>query len=138
MRIQIVERKSMGRIVTVKVRFTREEYDLLERMAEQDVETKSRSGNKNRSAYIRQCIFKASRPARLDLKKELKDLKFQIRKIGVNINQVAAKGNSSYVTESDLKILRESLHMVEIQFLEMIRKIEETYGDHEDFEDRIG
>lgn len=133
--MQIAEGKSMGRIVTIKVRFTREEYDLLEQMAEQDPETKRRSGSKNRSAYIRKCIFQASYPARLDLKKELKDLKFQIRKIGVNINQVAAKGNSSYVTESDLKVLREALHMVEIQFLEMIRKIEETYGDYKDSED---
>lgn len=135
--MQIAEEKGMGRIVTVKIRFTREEYELLEQMAEQDAETKRRSGNKNRSAYIRKCIFKTSHSARLDLKKELKDLKFQIRKIGVNINQVAAKGNSSYVTGNDIKALRESLHMVEIQFLEMIRKIEETYGDHKDSENRI-
>lgn len=119
----------MERNIIFKLRLTREEYERLKRLAEKDTETKTKTENKNMSAYIRKCIFSQERNS-FDLKKELQDLKYQIRKIGVNINQVAAKGNKSYVTEKDITILRESLHMVEIQFLETIRKIEETYGDH--------
>lgn len=111
------------------IRLTAEEYELLEKLAEEDEETHSRNKKKNMSAFIRKRIFSGS-SLEEGLTEKLKDVEYQVRKIGVNINQVAAKANSSYVSGKDIKALSAALHSVDIQFLEMTRKIEETYGGY--------
>lgn len=111
------------------IRLTTEEFELLEKLAEEDKETHSRNRKKNMSAFIRKQIFSGS-SLEQGLAEKLKDVAYQVRKIGVNINQVAAKANSSYVTEKDVSILLDALHSIDIKFLEMTRKIEETYGNH--------
>ncbi len=122
----------MNRERRFELMFTQKEYRLLCELAENDPDTKTKkTKEKNISAYIRKKIFYGiNRPQ--DLKKELENLNYQVRKIGVNINQVTAKINSSYANPNDIKILKNHLHDVEIGFMEMIRKIEETYGDYED------
>lgn len=122
----------MGRNFETHIRFTEAEYKLLAELAEEDADTKTKkNAKKNISAYIRKRIFSGlNRPA--DLKQELKDLNYQVRKIGININQVTAKVNSSYVTPEDMLRLDTHLHEVENSFWEMIRKMEETYGGNED------
>ncbi len=122
----------MNRERRFELMFTQKEYRLLCELAENDPDTKTRkTKEKNISAYIRKKIFEGTdRPQ--DLKKELENLNYQVRKIGVNINQVTVKINSSYANPNDIKILENHLHDVEIGFMEMIRKIEETYGDYED------
>lgn len=111
------------------IRLTQDEYRQLEKLAENDKETHSKNKKKNMSAFIRKQIFSGSSMEQ-GLQKKLRDVEYQVRKIGVNINQVAAKANSSYVSGKDIDALLAALHSVEIEFLEMIRKIEETYGDH--------
>lgn len=123
----------MGRTREFHLRFTESEFRKLEKLAGEDEETRFRSSSqKNIAAYIRKKIFSGVSSVD-DLQKELTRLEYQIRKIGVNINQVTAKINSSYASADDIKALRVYLHDVEISFLEMIRKIEETYGDHKDY-----
>lgn len=120
----------MKRIRNFHMVFTEKEFQLLCSLAENDPDTHRKKGNeKNLSAYIRKKIFSgAERPE--DLKKELGNLAYQIRKIGVNINQVTAKINSSYVTGNDVKKLESYLHDVENSFWEMERKLEGIYGNH--------
>lgn len=124
----------MRRNIQTIIRLTEAERSLLSELAESDVDTKTKKNTKkNISAYIRKQIFSdLNRPC--DLKQELKNLAYQVRKIGININQVTAKVNSSYVTPEDLKHLDAHLREVEISFLEMTRRIEETYGDNKAIE----
>lgn len=120
----------MKRIRDFHMVFTEREFELLKSLAGNDSDTRTKKGHeKNISAYIRKKIFSGTDRPR-DLQKELGNLAYQIRKIGVNINQVTAKINSSYATGNDIKILEGCLHDVEISFLKMTEKIEEMYGDH--------
>ena len=118
----------MGRTRSFLIRFTDEEYALLEEMAEEDKDAKTKKKKqKNISAYIRKCIFE-SKGHPFDLKKELKNTNYQIRKIGVNINQVAAKVNSGYYGPADIHNLEIYLQLVEKQLSLLMDKIGETYG----------
>ncbi|CVI71522.1 hypothetical protein BN3660_02266 [Eubacteriaceae bacterium CHKCI004] len=94
-------------------------------MAEKDVGTKRRkTQEKNVSAYIRKCIFEQSNnPAAIQ--KELKGLAYQVRKIGVNINQVAAKVNAGYATPVDMENLLFYLKKVEEEFLRLEKNLKE-------------
>ena len=77
----------MGRDKTFLIRFTEEEFALLEEYAEKDAATHTKkTKEKNISAYIRKCIFSSARQP-WELKKELKELSYQVRKIGVNIEE---------------------------------------------------
>ena len=62
--------------------------------------------------------------------RELKNLNFQIRKIGVNINQVAAKINSGYKKYDSFFYLQKSLSQVEEEVKKLIEKLEEDSGNH--------
>ena len=47
------------------------------------------------------------------MKKELKNLSYQVRKIGVNINQVVAKINAGYGNQTDIYKLEKALSQIE-------------------------
>lgn len=120
----------MGRTRSFLIRFTEEEYALLEKLAAEDAEKNSRKEKqKNISAYIRKCIFEpVLEPS--SLKKELKETNYQIRKIGVNINQVAAKVNSGYARSLDIHNMEVYLQLVEKQLHYLTDKIGESYGSN--------
>lgn len=122
----------MGRTRSFLIRFTEEEYALLEKLAAEDAEKNSRKEKqKNISAYIRKCIFEpVLEPS--SLKKELKETNYQIRKIGVNINQVAEKVNSGYASSLDIHNMEVYLQLVEKQLHYLMDRIGESYGSNKD------
>ena len=107
------------------IRFTPEEYKQIVQCAEKDTGTKrKKTQEKNVSAYIRKCIFEQSdNPAAI--KKELRDLSYQVRKIGVNINQVATKINAGYAVPVDIDNLLIYLKKVEEEFLRLENNLKE-------------
>lgn len=107
------------RNVIIRVRLTPEEYEFICRSAEQSRETRCRNGVKNLSGYIRKCILTESGyAAKINQQRELKNLMYQVRKIGVNINQAAKKINGGYYTAGTGVMLLESME-------EINRKMEE-------------
>lgn len=112
------------------IRFTREEYEQLFYLAgKHSGAGHQKMKGKNVSAFIRKCIFeKTDNP--LALKKEVKNLTYQVRKIGVNINQVVTKINSGYGTPADRDQLFFYLKKVEKAFVQLEKRIEKTYGYH--------
>nr|WP_302577767.1 plasmid mobilization relaxosome protein MobC [Anaerobutyricum hallii] len=111
------------------MRLSEKEYQLLLSKAGNDLETKTKKGDKaNTSAYIRKCIFlQEDRPVRLE--KELKNLSYQVRKIGVNINQVVAKINAGYGNQIDIYNLEKALEQIKHEMKTLNEKVED-YGDH--------
>ena len=107
------------------IRFTPEEYQQIVQCAEKDIGTKrKKTQEKNVSAYIRKCIFdRSDNPA--TIQKELKGLAYQVRKIGVNINQVAAKVNAGYATPVDVENLLFYLKKIEEEFLRLEKDLKE-------------
>ena len=114
------------RSIVIRTRVTMEEYEYLCRKAEQSRETKCRNGEKNLSAYIRKGILeKSGYLADRNYQRELKNLTYQIRKIGVNINQATKKINSGYYGRDTCAALQEGLDKVEQRLSELIRLLEE-------------
>ncbi len=86
----------IDRSYIVGVRLTKQEHQYLTEKAMEDSETLYRNGKKNLSGYIRKCALAESGKSKISLIKEFKRTSYQIRKIGVNINQVAKKINAGY------------------------------------------
>lgn len=65
----------------------------------------------------------------VSLKKELKTLSYQVRKIGVNINQVVAKINAGYGNQIDIYNLEKALEQVKHEMKTLNEKVKD-YGNH--------
>ena len=63
------------------------------------------------------------------MKKELKNLSYQVRKIGVNINQVVAKINAGYRNQTDIYNLEKALSQIESEVENLNKKVKD-YGNH--------
>lgn len=70
--------------------------------------------------------------------RELKNLTYQIRKIGVNINQATAKINSGYQNYDSIFYLQKNLSQVEEELKRLIEKLEEDRGNHKADEHQAG
>ena len=66
---------------------------------------------------------------KIRLEKELKNLSYQVRKIGVNINQVVAKINAGYGNQIDIYNLEKALEQVKHEMKTLNEKVED-YGNH--------
>lgn len=113
----------INRTHDVHVRLSEKEFEILTELAEKDLSSKMADGRSNLSAYIRNAIFVNRRPK--DMKREIRNLNFQIRKIGVNINQVTKKINSGYFVQEDTQFLLEELGRVEDLEIKMLTLLEE-------------
>ena len=110
----------MKRSIFVGVRFQPEEYEFLCEKAEKDPETRMRTGSKNLSAYVRKKTLQESGYQKeLQIQKELKELVYQFRKIGTNINQATKQLNTEYRTMEAANRLEESMELVKIQLHEI-------------------
>ena len=110
--MQAVHKKVRGedmetnRIYTVKARLTPEEYKIFC----EHVQGSNRP--KNKSNYIRECIFSEDIQRSTAVARELKNLNFQIRKIGVLINQIAASANRGVWYPGDTELVLSKLQEV--------------------------
>ena len=111
------------RIHYIKVRVTDKELKRIQELAENDITIRMNSGKVNLSAYIRKKIF-GSIGTTKDMRRELKELQFQVRKIGVNINQAVKRINAGYTFGSDETLLLKQLRSVEHQQQQLQQSIE--------------
>ena len=117
------------RSIFVGVRFQPEEYEFLCEKAEKDPETRMRTGSKNLSAYVRKKTLQESGYQKeLQIQKELKELVYQFRKIGTNINQATKQLHIGYEPDR----LEKNMNLLEQQFEKMKEELKQTYGNHED------
>ena len=84
----------------VTIRFTQDEYDYLMDSRE-DKKTKL-------SSYVRNIVLSKTGHSDVRIDRQLDALNYQVRKIGVNINQIANKLNADYGDPRDAE------HAVEI------------------------
>ena len=109
----------------MKIRLTKKEHDLIIDAAEKDNVSKTKKGRNNVSAYARNAIFSSLSGKSKSIEVELRELKFQVRKIGVNINQVVKRINSGFEFSSDEHQLLLKLASVEKQLENLALSIEE-------------
>lgn len=114
------------------VRWNADEYDFLCRKAELDKETCYKNGKKNLAGYIRKCALRETGYMdKANQLKELKNLSYQVRKIGVNINQATKKINSGYYNLDICMELQAGLDEINQKFTELLEQMREQNGDHE-------
>ena len=121
------------RSIFVGVRFQPEEYEFLCEKAEKDPETRMRTGSKNLSAYVRKKTLQESGYQKeLQIQKELKELVYQFRKIGTNINQATKQLHIGYEPAAAADRLEKNMTILE-QKMEMIREeLKRIYSNQEE------
>ena len=121
------------RSIFVGVRFQPEEYEFLCEKAEKDPETRMRTGSKNLSAYVRKKTLQESGYQKeLQIQKELKELVYQFRKIGTNINHATKQLHIGDEPAAAADRLEKNMKQLEQQFEKMKEELKQTYGNHED------
>lgn len=81
----------------VPIRITEDDLILIKEKIKGDKAYEFLHGSgENISEYIRNCIYEDLGKNKKYHDTEIQDLNYQIRKIGVNVNQVAAKVNAGY------------------------------------------
>lgn len=116
----------------IAAKLTEKEYGHVCKMAESDKDTCWKSGRKNLSAYVRKCVLQFSGYQKeLQIKKELNELTYQIRKIGVNINQAVKKINVNFYDIETTERLHDGLDQIGIMLKALLEKLEATDGSHE-------
>lgn len=102
------------KVITFRV--TKEEYELL-------AERTKKAGitGENLSEYIRQQVLGETYPYLKE--KLLKNMNYQIRKIGVNLNQIAARYNSGLYLEQDRRLVLQYMEELKTLFEEVQEQI---------------
>ena len=112
----------MKRSIFVGVRFQPEEYEFLCEKAEKDPETRMRTGSEKPVCL---CPEKNTAGIRisegLQIQKELKELVYQFRKIGTNINQATKQLHIGYEPAAAADRLEKNMTILE-QKMEMLRR----------------
>lgn len=116
----------------VGVKLTQKEYEYIVKMAENDTGTCWKSGRKNLSAYVRKCVLQSSGfENETKLRKELDSLTFQIRKIGVNINQAVKKINANnFYDVQTTEMLHDGLEQVNEKMQDLLEELRKINGSN--------
>lgn len=98
------------------------------RFTETEARTISEAAGKEKvseSKYIRRKVFSQENQMSHEVAEKLSDLNYQIRKIGININQVVRSCNEQKnITRTDFQLLVDYEKMIDGQFRKMYRMIE--------------
>lgn len=106
----------------IRVRLTPEELAHVQKCAGS---FQFRNGKANLSAYLRELLLRESgyQKRSRGIEEQLKGLKYELRKIGTNINQVARKVNADLWTAGDIKELQASLNRIEEAFAKVTEEV---------------
>lgn len=119
------------RICDLNIRLTEKELEYLKKSSENS-NCRFKNGRDNFSDYLRSLLFVTSGYRDEAYLKQLRDLQFEVRKIGININQIAKKTNSGYIGSSDdLAELKEYLARIENAFKELKENAARSESDME-------
>ncbi|MBO5259030.1 MAG: MobC family plasmid mobilization relaxosome protein [Agathobacter sp.] len=113
------------RIVKKTVRFTQEEYVSLQ----EDMNKRKDHvpGKDDFSTYAREKLLAKSYYQNLRIQREINELRYEIRKIGVNINQIAKKINGGFGTRNDLIVIIKRLDEIEQLMDSYEKKVEDSW-----------
>lgn len=113
------------RICDLNIRLTEKELEHLKKCSENS-SCRFKNGRDNFSDYLRSLLFAASGYRDDAYIKQLRELQYEIRKIGTNVNQITKKINSGYIGSSDDLIeLKDCLARIENAFL----KVKESHSE---------
>ena len=109
---------NLDRKVTFRVR--QKEYDFLEQSAK-------KNDYSDMSKFYRDTLLDLNGYRSILISNQIRQLRQDIRKIGVNINQATRKINGGYGTKADIEELLSELERVQNLFDEYREKVESTW-----------
>ena len=113
----------------VQVRLTAAELEHLKKCSREQGGRFVRSGRVNFSDYLRLLLLSGSGYRDEALVRQLRGLKYELRKIGTNVNQVAKKVNSGFGTPQDIERLSGYLARIEQAFEGLGQDIGARYAE---------
>lgn len=111
----------------IRLRLTDEELNFLKRRMDEDGSAKFHSGKNNFSAYLRDRLLANAGYRNHILEQQNNNLDYELRKIGVNINQIARKINGGFGSRKDITDLYSYLNRIGQLVEEYQKKVEELW-----------
>lgn len=115
----------------VGIRFSDREIECLKKEAQKSKRYHFRNGGVNLPDFIRNHVLEQSGIKKESYARDIRNLIYQVRKIGVNVNQVAAKINSGYRGMDAVSTLLENQNRIEQELEILLKKLGEENGNHE-------
>ncbi len=110
----------------IRVRLTEKELEHLKKCSSAS-NNRFQNGRTNFSEYLREQLLTGSRYTNGEVVRQLRELKYELRKIGTNVNQIAKKVNSGLGTSEDLYWLTEYLTRIEAAFKKLEQEADATW-----------
>lgn len=111
----------------VTIRFRPEELEHLKKCSGSFDAAKFSNGRENFSEYLRVKLLEESGYKNSILEQQMKDVRYELRKIGTNVNQIAKKINSGFGTQNDLIELEQYLKQIESIFADLRKETDRVW-----------
>lgn len=111
----------------IGIRVSESEYNRLKEIAADTPYGRHENGTVNLSGYMRNQVFSVAGIRNAALTSNVKELKYEIRKLGVNVNQIARKMNAGIGTERDINVLHKKMGEIEQLLSHYIEQMEEIW-----------
>lgn len=111
----------------IRIRVTPDELDYLKKRAKVNPDARFKNGGSNFSEYIRAKILMESSYENRQMMRQLENIRYELRKIGTNVNQIAKKVNSGFGSRNDLQDLEGYLERIEKEFQEFRKNVEQVW-----------
>lgn len=105
----------------IRVRLTEEELEHLKKCSSSFSKAKFRNGRENFSEYLRAKLLAESNYKNKMIEQKMGELRYELRKIGTNVNQIAKKINSGFGSPNDIEELERHMDRIE-QSIEKFRE----------------
>lgn len=86
-----------------------------------------KNGRENFSGYLRQKLLLETNHKNRQLEQQMKELRYELRKIGTNVNQIAKKVNGGFGTPNDLVELKNHMERMEKIMNEFQEEVERIW-----------
>lgn len=111
----------------VTIRLRPEELEHLKKCSGSFLDAKFSNGKENFSGYLRAKLLEESKYQNSLLERQVRDVRYELRKIGTNVNQISKKINSGFGTLNDLRELERYLADIEGVFSEFGKEVDHAW-----------
>lgn len=111
----------------IRIRLTIEELEYLKQCMKEDDGAKFHNGKENLSGYVRDRLLSNIGYRNKALEKQNEKLTYELRKIGVNVNQIARKINAGFGSRQDITDLFSYLNIIEQMLEDYQKKVSELW-----------
>lgn len=111
----------------IRIRVTKEELEHLKKCSGSFSNRRFQNGRENFSGYLREKLLAESNHKNKNLDLQIKNLHYELRKIGTNVNQVARKVNGGFGTPKDVEELKHYMEQIEKLFTDFQKEVENIW-----------